>query len=103
MLDVLRKPKIKVYIAEWREERGVTQEQLADLTNTTKGTISKLEHDKQRVTMEWLDKISVALKISPFLLLTSPKRKNLYDLLDRVPPSRNDIAGRMLEALIDDK
>lgn len=62
------------FIKEWREYRGLTQEQLAERVNTTKTTISRLEDLKQGYTQDGLDAIADALGA------------HVADLLTHAPP-----------------
>ncbi len=40
------------YISSWRKLRGLTMQQLAEKANTTRATISKLEHGDSKVSLE---------------------------------------------------
>jgi transcriptional regulator with XRE-family HTH domain len=46
----------------FREKNNLTQQELADLINSEKQYISKLEHGKKNMTLNNLDKIIAALK-----------------------------------------
>jgi transcriptional regulator with XRE-family HTH domain len=50
-------------IRELRESRGLTLAQLADRVGTSHATIQRLEAGKMRLTQDWADKISAALKV----------------------------------------
>jgi transcriptional regulator with XRE-family HTH domain len=67
-LDQLKNlgPKIRFY----REQRGYTQEQLAEKLGITKGYISRVENNKERPNLEFLVKIADALGVHV---------KNLFD------------------------
>jgi transcriptional regulator with XRE-family HTH domain len=43
------------FIREWREFRGLTQEELADAIGTTKTSISRIEALKQGYTQDFLE------------------------------------------------
>lgn len=60
-------------ISYWRKKRGITAEQLADLTGTTSGQISRLETGKRRLDTEWLEKISGALHVGMLDLIEERK------------------------------
>jgi transcriptional regulator with XRE-family HTH domain len=60
------------FIREWREFRGFTQEQLADMLGTTKTSISRIEDLKQGYTQDFLEACADALGIHPGVLLTRP-------------------------------
>ena len=44
-----------------REERGYSQEQLAELMNVNRSTISKIENGKFSITVDYLVKFSIYL------------------------------------------
>lgn len=52
-------PKIKYY----REQKGYTQEQLADKLGITKGYISRVENNKERPNLEFLANVADALGV----------------------------------------
>ena len=62
----------RLYLREWRKEKGLTQEALAAMLNTEKGTISKLERGLQRYHQEWLEALAYALDLEPADLLKPP-------------------------------
>ena len=51
---------------------GLTQEAVAELLNTEKGTISKLERGLQRYHQEWLEALAEIFDIEPADLLRPP-------------------------------
>lgn len=51
----------RTFIAEWREFRGLTQEGLADLLDTTKATISRIEGRKIGYSQDFLEACADAL------------------------------------------
>lgn len=55
-----RKPR-KIYLAEHREKRGLTQEQLAALLKTTAMTVSRWERRATAVSTDTLEAISEVL------------------------------------------
>lgn len=73
--------RLEWFIKEWRQRKGLTQEQLATRLDTNKGQVSKLERGDQRMNDYWILGISEALGISPGDLLTPPDRPTLDDLL----------------------
>jgi transcriptional regulator with XRE-family HTH domain len=50
-------------IRHYREQRNLTQQQLADMIGVSNSEISLLESDKRRLTLENLDKIIKALDV----------------------------------------
>jgi transcriptional regulator with XRE-family HTH domain len=60
------------FIKEWRLFRGFKQQQLADLMNTTKTTVSTTENGKSGYTQDSLEAFAEALGTHPGVLLTRP-------------------------------
>lgn len=58
------------FIKEWREFRGLTQQQLAELLDTDKASISRVEDLKQGYTQDSLEAIADALGTHAAVLLT---------------------------------
>lgn len=46
-----------------REDRGLTQEQVAEVAGTTKQQIFKLENDERRLTVDWLRRMAPAFNL----------------------------------------
>ena len=67
-------------IKEIRKDRGLSQDKLADLVNTGRSTIAKLESGERRLSQDWMVRLSQAL------------RCNITDLLpeEAVSPSNED-------------
>ena len=59
----------RTYIAEWREARGLTQEQLAERISMSRSTLSKMETSDSPYTQRSLEAIAVALRCKPHELL----------------------------------
>ena len=57
------------YLRQWREFKGLTLEQFAELVGTSKGNASDLENGKRELGMKWLWRISEALHIRPGFIL----------------------------------
>ena len=57
------------FLAEWREFRQLTQEQLAEGVGTDKSVISLLEDRKRGLSNKWLHKLARALKTTPGAIL----------------------------------
>lgn len=57
------------FIGAWREDRGLTQDELADRAATSIATISRLESGKVGYTKSMLENIALALTVEPWQLL----------------------------------
>lgn len=58
-------------IRELRELRGLTIEELAELVGTSHQQISKLELNKRRLTVDWMQRLAKALNCSPAALIAT--------------------------------
>lgn len=58
------------FIREWREFRGLSQQELADLVGASKTAISNIENLKAAYTQDSLEAIADALGVHPTTLLT---------------------------------
>lgn len=65
-------PNLPNHLRAWRLYRDLSQEAVGKLARTDKSQISKLEKGERRLTMDWLNKLSVPLKASPQELLGPP-------------------------------
>lgn len=68
------------FIREWREFRDLTQEHLAEMLDTTKASISRIESLKQGYTQDFLEACADALGVHP------------GDLLTRLPTGADQVA-----------
>ena len=87
------------HLRAWREYRGLTQAQLADLIDTTDNVISLLESGGRRLSDKWLYKLAPALRTRPgFLLEFAPEDADLsiLEAITDLPPNRRDEAVRLL-------
>lgn len=92
------------YLRAWREERQLTQEQLAERIDYTHGTISRLETGRNDLTQEMILKLSSALRIWPGDLFRSPRDdQGIWSFAQRLailPAERRKLAMELLETLI---
>lgn len=58
-----------MHIKEWRDRRGLTQEQLADKAGISRGFLARLETARHDPKLSTLEKIAKALKIDIAKLL----------------------------------
>ena len=55
-----------------RKERGLTQEEVAELVGTSFGTVSKLETGRRRLTSDWIARFAKAFDVPPTDIITEP-------------------------------
>ena len=69
----------KNFIREWREDRGLTQQDLADAIGRTKATVSRIETGDIAYTREFLEAAADALGTHPgILLIRAPTPADAY-------------------------
>lgn len=61
-----------MFLAEWRQHKGLTQKELADLSGTSHATISALESGDRDFKGAWLDKFAIVFECHPIDLLAPP-------------------------------
>lgn len=67
-------------IKELREAAGLTLVQLAQRVGTADSTISRLGHGERKLTVEWMQRISEALGVSPTDLIASMGQEAQADI-----------------------
>lgn len=91
---------LKLFISEWRDRRGLSQDALAERVGTTKASISRWETGKRDITGESLAAIADALGLQPVQLFRHPDEQSLDDLLDGTHPSLRRKALAVLQTLL---
>lgn len=65
----------RLYLKEWREYRGLTQEQLAERVGMSVSNVSQLERGLQGYSQDGLEKLAEALQCEPgHLHMVDPSR-----------------------------
>ena len=60
---------MRLQVREYREEKGLTLDELAEITGITKGYLDKVENCKANWTVKTLKTIAQALEICPHKLV----------------------------------
>lgn len=89
----------KLFIAEWREHRQLTQDQLAGRVGTTKSSISRWETGERDITVGALGAIAEALNCEVPDLYRDPARPSADALLQGLDDTTRRQAFRLIEAL----
>ncbi len=93
-----RRP-IRLYLAEWREEKELTQEQLAARLGTSHVTISRWETRKRQPDLNAQEAIAEALGIEAVDLRRHPDQPSADELLRGQPPEVVDQAMKLIRAI----
>ena len=64
--------KTRMFLSEWRQQKGLTQKELADLSSTSHATISALESGDRDFKGAWLDTFAKIFECHPIDLLGPP-------------------------------
>lgn len=70
-------PAMPNRISELRKERRLSQEGLANLVGTSKPQIWRLENEKRRLTVDWMNRIAEALRCTATDLLEESVKKEV--------------------------
>jgi transcriptional regulator with XRE-family HTH domain len=79
MVNRINMPEYPNRIREWRELRGLTQDELAGKIGSYKSHISSWELGKTDIAMRWMKRISDALDVSVSDLLSFRDNPNAAD------------------------
>ena len=93
------KKPIRLFLAEWRNHRQMTQAQLAGRVGTTVPSISRWENADRDITMGALGAIAEALACDVVDLYRDPDRPSADALLRGMDDVTRRQAFRLIEAL----
>lgn len=88
------------YLREWRAARGLSQQQLADRLETSKGQISRWESGGRSMSGDVIAALADALSIEPGDLFRDPSAPSLDALLARAPAHVRDAATDLVRTLL---
>ena len=98
---------VRHFLKEWREHKGLTQQQLADRLPlgdegkpTGKDQISRWERKKRGMTMEVQAALAEALGISPGALFHDPAQPSADELLRNATPEKRREVFAVIETLL---
>lgn len=84
-------PEAKIYLAQWRETKFATQQELADAMNTTAAAISRIETGKREWSKGYLEALAylVGCRVAelfehPEIVRGSPGKPSFEDLMKMV-------------------
>jgi transcriptional regulator with XRE-family HTH domain len=95
-------------IREWREARGLSQQELADMAGCSKMQISGLERGRPQLDVHWMQRLAPHLGVTPGELLTlddnpaagiGPEEAHLLELFRNAPSDVRAQLLRVSEAL----
>lgn len=93
-----RRPR-RIYLAEWRARRGITQQQLAERLDTTSMTVSRWERGTALLNTGTQVAVAEALDIEPEDLWRHPDTPSADELLRDQPKEVRDQAVNLIRAI----
>lgn len=99
---VPKKQRRRIFLKEWREYRGLTQEVLADRAGMTVSNISQLERGLQGYSDEGLERLAFALRCEPGHILTvNPLDEDgIWSLWERAEPAQRQVIKDVAKGLV---
>ena len=94
MARIPSRPRFRqTYIAQWREFRGLTQDQLASRIEMTQSNLSMLENGKRAYTQQTLEVIADALNTDvASLIMRNPKDGDaIWSIWDNAKPGERKL------------
>jgi transcriptional regulator with XRE-family HTH domain len=92
------KAPVRHYVKQWREYRGLSQEQLADRVDRSRGLISQIESGTTALTEDMIYALADALSCAPWdLLRVNPLKEGV--LVDITDALKDKSAAIQAEAL----
>lgn len=93
-----RRPR-RTYLSEWRDSRGLTQQQLANRLGVSDVSISRWETGRALLSTDVMAAIAEALNIEPQDLYRHPDQPSADALLRDQPVEIRDQAIRLIQAI----
>jgi transcriptional regulator with XRE-family HTH domain len=93
-----RRP-IRLFLSEWRIDKGLTQEQLAERLGSSHVTVSRWETGKRQPDLRAQEALAEALGIDAVDLRRHPDQPSADELLRGQPPEVVDQAMKLIRAI----
>ena len=91
----------QLYLSAWRKRKGLTQEQLANILNVTKSTVSRWEKGVRHIDMADLQRIAEAFGVDPVALFLAPEDIDSARAIHRFTALLKEIGLERAQALLD--
>lgn len=95
----------RTFLAEWRDLRGYTQEELAERAGVSVGLISSMEAATSGYSAESLHKLAAALNVEPGMILSvNPKgAEPLWSIVSRATEDQRDQIAKHASVIVPPK
>jgi transcriptional regulator with XRE-family HTH domain len=91
--------KMRVFLREWRDYLGLTQEEIANRIGTTKGTISRMEGSSREPNLGYLAAFAEAVDRDVADLFRDPARPSRDELLRNASPEQLRQAIELIQSV----
>lgn len=98
---ILHNRPLRHYLREWRTAKGLTQEQVAERLDTSKGQVSNFENNKRKMTVEMANAFGYALGIEPIDLFHHPDSPSADALLRTATEKERGKIFTVIKTLLD--
>lgn len=100
----LQKPKQRrrTFFRQWREFRGLTQEQLAGRLETSVASISRIEKGTQPYTQDVLEALAEALMTDPAsLIMRNPEEPEaIWSIWDKAKQGERELIEQLARSVV---
>ena len=95
-------PRRRIFLKQWREHRGLTQEQLADRVGWSVGNVSQLERGLQGYSQEGLESLAEALQCDPGHLLNVDPSKDdaIWSIWEKAEPAERRLIVDLAKTVV---
>lgn len=96
------RPRRRTFIKEWRQHRGLSQEQLADRLETSVASISRIESGAQPYTQDVLEALADALMTTPAsLLMRNPQEPEaMWSIWDQAKTGERQLIEELARSVV---
>lgn len=97
-----KRPRRRTCIKQWREYRGLTQDDLAERLDTSKASISRIEGGTQAYTQDFLEACAEALRTDPAsLLMRNPADDEaVWTLWDKAKTGEREMIENIVKTVL---
>lgn len=97
-----KRTRRRTYFKQWREHRGLTQEQLAERLDTSVASISRIESGSQPYTQDVLEALADALMTDPAsLLMRDPSNPDaIWSIWDQAKKSERQLIEELARSVV---
>lgn len=92
----------RIFLKQWREYRGLTQEQLADRVGWSVGNVSQLERGLQGYSQEGLEALAEALQCDPGQILNVDPSGDeaIWSIWERAKPGERQMIVEIARTVV---